>query len=803
MLRSLIALSVLACAGAEARAEAVTSVRLVLPPQPDAVVANIARIFARQVESRCDARVTTRQGAPLTVKLTIEPGVGAEGFRIADGAKGTIRVVGNDTRGLLYGVGKLLHTSSYSDRGFTPGTWRGVSVPSMPVRGMYLATHFHNYYQVAPIEEVQRYIEDLSLWGVNSFLVWFGMEEFSGIGDPKAQAMIERLRALLRIVRGLGLNVCLGSICNDGYANSPVELRADDSTVDHKGYHTRMGNRIYNLGNELCPSKPGVLEMELQYCREKYDAFKDIGIDYWFFTPYDNGGCTCPQCAPWGANGYLRMAEQLVRGYRSAFPGGKVVLGTWYFDRWAEGEWDGMAAQFGAAKPDWIDYVMADNFEEYPRYPLEHGVPGGFPLLNFPEISMWGQEPWGGYGANPQPGRLQARWDEIGSRLSGGFPYSEGIYEDINKVICAQLYWEPDRPAPATVRDYIAFEFSREAVDDVTAAVRILEANHLRDRISESAVTAARLLARADRRLTPQARGSWRWRLLRIRAAIDQELYRNARGQGRSDVLQRAYEELVTISHAQDAWSMLRPVPIPAVDTDGPRLAAGYAEAVAASDPLAWWRMDRVRDREVEDVTGNGNAATREDGATVIASGIAGGSRAACLGGGRLRATIRELPDAYSVEFWFLNTVPSTARPVTAYLLSRGPDGPEGTPGESLGISGTSAVDTVPPGRLFFYGGDADRQIVGRTELSPDTWYHVVLVRDGMRVAVYLDGSAAPELSGVMAHGYADGLVPILVGGRNDGFANLQGKMAEVAVYGRALTSEEVGRHHRAARPRG
>ena len=72
--------------------------------------------------------------------------------------------------------------------GFTPSTWRGVSVPKMPVRGMYLATHFQNYYQVAPIEEVTRYVEDLSLWGVNSFLVWFGMEEFNGINDPKAQS---------------------------------------------------------------------------------------------------------------------------------------------------------------------------------------------------------------------------------------------------------------------------------------------------------------------------------------------------------------------------------------------------------------------------------------------------------------------------------------------------------------------------------------------------------------------------------------------------------------------------------------
>ncbi len=96
--------------------------------------------------------------------------------------------------------------------------------------------------------------------------------------------MLERRRALSKIVKDLGLNASLGCICNDGYANSPANLRADDSTVGHGGYHTRMGNRIFNLGNELCPSKPGVPEMQLRFCQETFDAFQGIGLDYWCFV---------------------------------------------------------------------------------------------------------------------------------------------------------------------------------------------------------------------------------------------------------------------------------------------------------------------------------------------------------------------------------------------------------------------------------------------------------------------------------------------------------------------------------------
>lgn len=793
----------LLCLAVQARGDVVKTVRLALPAQRDAVVENIGRVFVRQIESRCDAKVIAEGDAPLVVELSIAASIGDEGFKIADGSAGTIQIVGNDVRGLLYGVGKFLHTSSYDGRGFTAGMWRGVSVPKMPVRGMYLATHFRNYHQVAPIEDLTRYIEELSLWGTNSFVLWFGMEEFNGIDDPKAQAMLGRLRAMLKIAKGLGLNAALGCICNDGYANSPPELRADASTVDHAGYQTKMGPRIYNLGNELCPSKPGVPELELRFVREKFAAMKDVGLDYWFIWPYDNGGCTCPKCSPWGANGYLRMAEPIARAYREAFPKGKVILGTWYFDRWGIGEWDGISAKFRANKPDWVDYIMADNFEEYPRYPLEKGVPGGLPMLNFPDISMWGQDPWGGYGTNPHPTRLQQRWDETKAKLSGGFPYSEGIYEDINKVICTRLYWEPDRPAIETVRDYAAYEFSPEVADDVTAVVKLFEQNHFRDKVEESAVAAARMVEQIDAKLTPQARRAWRWRLFRIRAAIDQEIHRNSQGRGRATVLREAAEELAMISRTKDVIAMLRVSQVPAVNTEGPGLADGYAAAVAASKPAAYWRMHDFDSRTIRDAAGRGRVATCEEGVVVATASQAGAKtdRAACHLGGRIAAAVDRLPDTYSVEFWFRNVLPNTARPVTAYLLSRGLPGPEGTPGDDLGISGTSDPK-IPPGRLFFYNGDVAKLAAGKTDLSPDTWHYVVLVRDGKRVAVYLDGRRRPEVSGEMTKGYPDGVAQLFLGGRNDNFGNLQGSMAEAAVYDRALTPQEIAGHYKAAGPR-
>lgn len=525
------------------------SVRLLLPNQAGQGVQTIARILARRIEQKCNARVLTEGQAETTVELILRPGGPSERYRIEDRPEGGVRIVAADTRGLLYGTGKFLRTSRYDQGGFTPSRWRGESSPSCPLRGVYLATHFMNYYEAAPIGQVQEYIEDLGLWGYNTILIHYPTWQFDGFSDPASRAWLARFRTLLAAARNAGVQAGLIQVPNQGFKTAPKESRGKPVPGHRRGNH----------GVNLCVSRPEA-RAELQSLYDTLLAeFQGTGLDCFCFWPYDEGGCACDQCWPWGARGYVEIVRRLAPRVRSAFPGVKLIVSTWCFenedDANPDGEWTGFSSAL-AKDQSWADYVMADGHDDYfPGYVLRVGVPGGLPLLNFPEISMFGMAPWGGYGANPAPRHFENLWSRIRDRAAGGAPYSEGIYEDLNKAIYAQFYWDPKRSAEETIREYMSFEFSPAFATELAQVARTFEENHDRAGIRETAVGAFARVERVEIGLSPQARASWRWRLIYLRALIDKELFeRHGRLEG--ETLRSAFQELTRLYYAENAHSM-------------------------------------------------------------------------------------------------------------------------------------------------------------------------------------------------------------------------------------------------------
>ncbi|QDT09657.1 PVC-type heme-binding CxxCH protein [Planctomycetes bacterium K23_9] len=216
-----------------------------------------------------------------------------------------------------------------------------------------------------------------------------------------------------------------------------------------------------------------------------------------------------------------------------------------------------------------------------------------------------------------------------------------------------------------------------------------------------------------------------------------------------------------------------------------------YADVILSSKPVAFWRLHDQLNQTAKDSAGP-HDANYEPGALPFQAG-AGKQN---FTGGRVKASLPKLHNTYSVELWCRNELPVDSRPVAAYLFSRAIDGVEGAFGDNLGIGGTHSN----MGRLIVFNGNKRSEMVaGHTRIPMGSWSHVVMVRQQQRITVYLNGDPTPEIAADLPVGYPEGCNELLIGGRTDNFANLQGMLEEVALYDRALTPQEVAAHFGAA----
>lgn len=524
---------------------------------------NAARIFLERLSDRkCILEI------PLILK--VDRNLPDEGFRIASVYKQGVKTLNDDVighklidcgiqvsganeSGVLYGLGKLLRNGSFKDGRFRPGSWRGVSSPAKPYRIVYLAPHFYNYYQCAPLDELKKYLEDLALLGFNGLKLGLPGSLFSSNDQPSKLPKVLNAEACLYFMSGgkeeretaanrinvlhaygkkLGMKTIVSMGVNSGFPDTPVELRA---VPPMRSYH------YY----DICPSAPGGLELILKNTEKRITVgYKDIEPDFILAWPYDEGGCACPACSPWGYNGMFRTTEKLLELYRKYFPNGKIIYGTWLFDHKEQGEWAGLYRRFADGEGRWCDLLLADSHGDFPAYPLEHGLPEGKGLITFPEISMWGRQSWGEYGATAMPRRFFRLFHQSNRVTSGFKVYSEGRYEDINKEVVVGLYVNPSATVEEILRSYASFYMPGTDPNDFVKLCGLLEDNHefpghkvtpdFSDIPEDSeelagyrrrAAEACRIADRMQSMILPSFRSSWRWRLVFLRAMIDREIF--------------------------------------------------------------------------------------------------------------------------------------------------------------------------------------------------------------------------------------------------------------------------------------
>lgn len=459
-------------------------------------------------------------------------------------------------------LGKLLHMSSFDgEGGFIPSSTPVDFTPKDSVRGMYFATHFHNFYHNAPLEEVYAVIDDLALRGANSLLVWFDMHHYTSMQDPAAVAHAARLRAILLHANEVGMGGALTMLSNEAFSTSPQHLRAEWEAQN--GYFARPDSH-YHV--EICPNREGGIEEILRQRREMLEAFRDLKIDYVVYWPYDQGGCTCEKCAPWGAKGFLKLLPHFQGLIREVMPQTRVIVSAWYFDRFTTGEWEGFLPQTsGEAFAD-VPYLMSFFFRgEVPESVRAYAsTPTAIPQISFPEISMYSCVPWGGYGASVLTDFLETTNQKTATLYRGGYPYSEGIFEDANKFIQLGLFTGEFAHAADALRRYVRFTFCCED-EALFEAIRRTETALARTRARTEEgirVTIAdtsdvdfvwETMEKYNASLPKSVTQSQAFRLFYLRALIDREIARNDGYANRSEQAQAAMREINVIYHADEA----------------------------------------------------------------------------------------------------------------------------------------------------------------------------------------------------------------------------------------------------------
>lgn len=510
--------------------------------QASEVERNAARLLAAEVESRTgiDLPVTDQQTDEPAVSLQIDGGLGTneEGFAIASSDNG-LTISARQPAGLIFGVGRLLRESTFGRGVWEPPDTQIRDEPRFAVRNIYFAGHMGNWYEHASVTELQEYLDQMALWGYN--------ELTTVLNVPAGQTFEDawnRLTTLENHARGLGMRISRLAQSNTSYTPPPAEFRAEAGPIPGPW--------------DVCPTRqPSAREFLVEDKRAVFERMQPF--DSMILWPYDGGGCYCDQCAPW-AKTFLHLSREIA--VHAVGDKGEVRVSAWFFERDVPGEDDALF-DYLSGNPDWFRHIVAGSVEAR-RWKRDGRVlPSPYRVLLFPEISMFDGIPWGGRGANPAPRKFAAEVDDLAELLDGGIVYSEGRYEDVNKILCGQKLWDPARDPGEIMRDYCRFYFGAQAEQKGADLLFDIEQcmDGLQDperwRRGKFCPDLDEIAVELEGVLAGEVRESWRWKMLRAKTKLEALYYRSREDQldGESD-LRRTYENLQAELNLHDSRSL-------------------------------------------------------------------------------------------------------------------------------------------------------------------------------------------------------------------------------------------------------
>lgn len=209
--------------------------------------------------------------------------------------------------------------------------------------------------------------------------------------------------------------------------------------------------------------------------------------------------------------------------------------------------------------------------------------------------------------------------------------------------------------------------------------------------------------------------------------------------------------------------------------------------------PIAYYRMDEMAGPIADDSTSNNNHGTYETGVVYFLEGPLSEkfcnegevNRTAHFAGERMTAQLNQIENDYTVSMWIWNGMPTDARPVSGWMFSHGRQFTSDAIGEHLGLGGAEHH----AGKLILSTGGVT--YTGKTQIERWTWAHVSMTIKNGQAKVYLNGNETPEIEAKVDSNRLT-IDQFFFGGRSDNQSNWEGRIDEIAIFDRALSSQEI-----------
>ena len=411
-----------------------------------------------------------------------------EGFRLAvtgaDSAQPVVWILGADSRGTLFGVGQLMRSLDWG-RGSAslPADLDIATAPAFPIRGHQLGyRHTANSYDGWDDRQFEQYIRELALFGANSV-------EGIPFHDTRKSPHMPISREVM--------NRRLSEICvrydMDYWTWSPAEmdLRDPAKRAEHRSQHEALFRD--------CP---------------RLDAV---------FFPGGDPGNNAPEIV-------LDYLAELSRPLRQYHPKAKIWLSMQGFK--AE-QVEEVYQWIQRHSPDWLGGLVGGPSspplpETRARLPRQYG------LRDYPDIThtvrcqfpvaWWdpafhltlGREP-----ANPRPVFYKSVMDHFSQYTTGSISYSDGVHDDVNKVVWTRLGWNPSATPREIVLEYTRCFFGSTAAESAADGILALEKNWEGPLVENGSVEGSLVHWQGLEKKHPERKGDWRWQLCLLRAYYD------------------------------------------------------------------------------------------------------------------------------------------------------------------------------------------------------------------------------------------------------------------------------------------